>query len=236
MCPTCGQDAPLVYKSVLAFCSACGKPRIPLSASAVNFRGKPATIGGTVAAVAGWLLLFGTLAVALTVGAVLQAIFPVGAVVGWIVGGVIAVAGVVTSLLLLFGGRALRRSGTNASRAARLDALNTLAAYQRGVVTAQMASESLGLSLDQADAFLTSLAKQPDSGVTLEVDEDGKITYCFANHARPLAWGAGTKMRVDARPDAGGDARVVGAASVEPEVARVDEVAANARHGRHGRS
>jgi hypothetical protein len=226
MCPSCGQDAPLVYKGVSAFCFACGKPRTPLTASAVNLRGKPSKIGGTVAAVTGWVLLFGTLATALIVGAILQAIFPVGAVVGWIVGGMIAVVGLVVSLLLLFGGRALMRSGTNASRAARLDALGTLAAYQGGIVTAQMASESLGLPLNEADAFLTTLAKEPDSGVSLEVDDDGRITYRFARYARPLAWPAGAKLRVDAKQAVAGDTLVVGALPRETEVVPVVDDAA----------
>jgi hypothetical protein len=232
MCPHCGQDAPLVYKGVSAFCFACGKPRIPLTASAVNLRGKPAKIGGTVAAVAGWVLLFGALAAALIVGAVLQAILPAG-VVGWIVGGVIAVVGVVVALLLLFGGRALKRSGTNAAHAARLDALGSLAAYQHGVVTAQMAAESLGLPVEQADAFLTSLAKQPDSGVTLEVDDDGRITYRFPRYASPSAWPAGSHVRVEAKPAVAGDTLLAGAAPGETEIAELDDVAAiEARRGR----
>lgn len=227
MCPSCGQSAPLVYRGVSAFCSACGKPRFPLTAGAVNLRGKPAKIGGKVATVAGWLLLFGVLATALIVGALLQAIFPVGAVLGWIVGGVIAVVGVVASLVLLFGGRALSRSGTSAAREAQLDALGTLAAYQRGIVTAHMASESLGLSVAQADALLTSLAKQPESGVTLEVDDDGKITYRFAAHAPPAAWPAGAKLRVDVPPAIAGDPLIGTATPSDVEVAPPDEVAAS---------
>jgi hypothetical protein len=188
MCPNCGQNAPLVYRGVSAFCSACGIPRVPFTANAVNLRGKPSKIGGTVAAVVGWILLFGSLAVALLLGAILQAIFPVGAIVGWVVGGIIATVGVGVALLLLFGGRALRRSGTNAAEAARMDALGTLAAYNHGFVTTQNAAEALGVSVEQADAFLTSLAKQPDSGITLEVDDDGRITYRFARYAPQPAW------------------------------------------------
>jgi hypothetical protein len=237
MCPSCGQDAPLVYKGVSAFCFACGKPRTPLTASAVNFRGKPAKIGGTLASFAGWLLLFGALVAALIVGAIFQAIFP-AAILGWVLGGVIAVVGVVVSLLLLFGGRALKRSGMSAARAAQLDALGSLASYQHGVITVQMASESLGLPLGQADAFLTSLAKQPDSGVTLEVDDDGKITYRFARYAPPSAWPAGAKLRVDdVKPAIAGDTMVVRAPAArepprETEIMQVDDVAIDPRRGR----
>lgn len=197
MCPHCGQNAPLVYRGVSAFCSACGEPRIPFTANAVNLKGKPAKIGGTLAAVLGWVLLFGTLAAALIVGAILQALFP-AAVLGWVLGGIIAAIGVGASLLLLFGGRALRRSGTSAAEAAKLDALGTLAAHHKGNITAQSASEALGSSYEEADAFLTALAKRPESGVSLEIDEEGKIFYRFARYAPATAWPGETKVRVDA--------------------------------------
>jgi hypothetical protein len=96
-----------------------------------------------------------------------------------------------------------------------------------------MASESLALPLDQADAFLTSLAKQPDSGVTLEVDDDGRITYRFSQYAPQSAWPAGVQVRVDAKPAVGGDTLVAGAAPRETEIAALDDVAAlEPRRGR----
>lgn len=198
---------------------------MPLTASAVNLRGKPAKIGGAIAAVAGWLLLFGTLATAIIVGAIFQAIFPSGAVVGWIVGGVISTVGLVASLVLLFGGRALRRMGMRAARDAQLDALGTLAACQHGVVTAQMASESLGLPLQKADAFLTSLAKQPDTGVTLEVDDEGGLTYRFAGYATPPAWPDSARLRVE--PTGAGASPVVDTAPLEAELSGPDEAIVN---------
>jgi hypothetical protein len=213
MCPHCGQNAPLVYRGVSAFCSACGKPRAPFTANAVNLKGKPAKIGGTVAAVAGWIVLFGSLAIALVLGAILQAIFPVGAVVGWVIGGLIATVGVGAALLLLFGGRALRRSGTNAAEAARLDALGTLAKYHQGFITSQQAAEALGVSAEQADAFLTTLAKQPDSGITLEFDDEGKITYRFARYAPQPAW-----PRLDAQAPAVAGAGVAAQPMVDANV------------------
>jgi hypothetical protein len=187
MCPHCGQNAPLVYKGVSAFCSACGKPRTPFTANAVNLRGKPAKIGGTVAAVAGWVVLGLSLTIALVIGVLLQAIFPAAAA-GWVIGGVIATFGLAASLLLLFGGRALRRSGTQAAEAAKLEALGSLAAYHNGVITPQGAADALGLPIEQADQLLTSLAKQPESGISLEFDEEGRIAYRFARYAPAQAW------------------------------------------------
>jgi hypothetical protein len=202
MCPHCGQNAPLVYRGVSAFCSACGQARLPFTANAVNLKGKPAKIGGTVAAVAGWVLLLGSLAAALIVGAIFQAIFP-AAVLGWVLGGVIGALGGGISLLLLFGGRALRRSGTTAAESARFDALGTLAAHQKGIVTAQNASEALGCTYEEADAFLTTLAKRPDGGISLEVDDDGKIFYRFARYAPQPVWPGEGKVRVDPFADTG---------------------------------
>jgi hypothetical protein len=201
MCPHCGQNAPLVYRGVSASCSACGAPRIPFTANAVNLRGKPSKIGGTVASVLGWVVLAGSLAVALVLGAILQAIFPAGAVVGWVVGGLIAIVGVAVAMLLLFGGHALRRSGKHAAEAARLEALGSLAAHHRGIITTQNAAEALGLPFDEADRVLTALAKQPESGITLEVDDEGKLTYRFARFAPPEVWPGDARLRVGVGTD-----------------------------------
>jgi hypothetical protein len=229
MCPHCGQNAPLVYRGVSAYCSACGTPRIPFTANAVNLRGKPAKIGGTVASVMGWVVLAGSLGVALVLGAILQAIFPAGAVVGWIVGGLIAIVGVAVAMLLLFGGHALRRSGKQSAEAARMEALGSLAAHHRGVITSQSAAEALGVPVQEADGFLTGLAKQPESGVTLEVDDDGKLTYRFARYAPPPGWSADAKVRVGAteimplaEPIGPGGTKVVPVRPPETEQAEVE--------------
>jgi hypothetical protein len=160
----------------------------------------------------GWVLLFATLAVSLIVWGVLQSLFP-GAPAGWVLGGVIAAIGTAASMVLLLGGRALRRSGTSAAEAARLDALGTLAAHHKGNVTAQIASEALGSSYEEADAFLTGLAKRPESGVSLEIDEEGKIFYRFARYAPAPVWPGEGKVRVDAGPAA------APAAALEPPAA-----------------
>jgi hypothetical protein len=199
MCPHCGQNAPLVYRGVSAFCTACGQPRVPFTANAVNLKGKPAKIGGALASVFGWVLLFGTMAASLIVWGVLQSLFP-DAAAGWLLGGVIATIGGVASTVLLLGGRALRRTGTSAAEAARLDALGTLAAHHKGNITAQNASEALGCPYEEADAFLTAMAKRPESGVSLEIDDEGKIYYRFARYAPAPVWAGDAKVRIDAAP------------------------------------
>ena len=62
-CPHCHQNAPIVYRGVFAFCSACDKPRAPFSGKALHFAGQPAKVGGSVSRVVGYLVLvFGLLA------------------------------------------------------------------------------------------------------------------------------------------------------------------------------
>jgi hypothetical protein len=188
MCPHCGRDAPLVYRGPLAYCSACNKARVPLSAAGVNLTGKPAKLGGTLASVLGWVVLAVMLAIALILGAIFQAIFPPGAIVGWAIGGVVAALGIAAALVLLLGGRFLSRTGDRASLRARRDAVTALAEHQNGIVRADGVVSSLGISLADADRLLTDLSKQPDSGVLLEVDGDGKLYYRFLAFAPEAPW------------------------------------------------
>ena len=188
MCPHCGREAPLLYRGPLAYCSACNKPRVPLSAGGVNLTGKPAKIGGTVASVLGWTVLAVMLGIALILGALLQAIFPPGALVGWAVGGVVAALGVAAALVLLLGGRFLHSAGERASLKARKDAVFALAQNQKGIVRSDLVGSSLGIGVAEADAFLTELSRQPDGGVVLEVDNDGKLFYRFPAILAELPW------------------------------------------------
>lgn len=199
MCPHCGRDAPLVYRGALAFCSACNRPRVPLSATGVNLAGKPARFGGTVARVVGWVVLAVTLALALIVGTVLQAVFPPGAVVGWAVGGVIAVLGVAAAVVLLMGGRFLQKTGDRAALGARREALFALAQNQGGILRAPLVGKALGVPPLEAEAMLTALSRDPDSAVTLEVDAEGKLFYRFTDLAPELP-GRRRVLRTPPRP------------------------------------
>ena len=188
MCPHCGRDAPLLYRGPLAYCTACNKPRVPLSAAGVNLTGKPAKLGGAVAAIFGWAVLVGALALALVLGAVLQAIFPPGAFVGWVVGGVVATLGIVAALVLLLGGRFLRRTGDQSAANARREAVFALAQNERGILRANLVASALGIGVTDADTFLTALSRQPDGSVLLEIDDDGKLFYRFPAYAPDAPW------------------------------------------------
>jgi hypothetical protein len=196
MCPHCGKEAPILYRGPLAYCAACNKPRTPLSAAGVNLAGKPAQLGGTVASVFGWVVMAVTAGIALIVGAILQAIFT-GAMVGWAVGGVIAALGIGAGILLLMGGRFLQRTGNQTSANVRRAALMAVAENQNGIVRTEFAAQALGVTMGEAEAFLTALSREPDSGTTLEVDNDGKLYYRFARFAPAAPWPEDARVRVE---------------------------------------
>src|SRR5690242_11940476 len=118
ICPRCRQDAPTLVRGVRAYCTACGAPR-PLAdaAGAVNVAGQPARVGGSVAGVLGRVVLVTGLLVAFVLGSLAKAIFAMGAAL-W-VGGFVSVITLMVALPLILGGRKLRKSGEERSRAAQ---------------------------------------------------------------------------------------------------------------------
>jgi hypothetical protein len=196
-CPRCLQDAPTIVRGVRAYCTACGAPR-PLATvpTAVNVAGQPARVGGGVAGVLGKVALVTGLLVALVLGSLANAIFP-AATLGFWLGGVISVLTLMISLPLIFGGRRLRRSGESQIRAAQEQAVFGLAAQRRGVLIVRDVALALSLEPGDADALLTSLAKRPDAGVALDVDDNGALSYRFVDlvHSTPAS-----RVRVAEQP------------------------------------
>ena len=59
VCPYCQNDAPVVYRGMVAYCTACGAVRpAVLPTKSINLAGQPSKVGGIVAKVFGWLVLF----------------------------------------------------------------------------------------------------------------------------------------------------------------------------------
>jgi hypothetical protein len=222
MCPHCGRDAPLVYRGVVPYCTACGRLRAPLSGPSVNLAGKPSKVGGTLVNAAGILVLVCGLGLAAMIGGLLYWLF--AATVALAVGGPIAAVALVLGALLLGGGRRLRRSGDQTERATFERALAALA-EQRGAVTAADAARVLGVSPGDADAWLTAMAKREHEPLAVDVDENGVVWY--------LAPGTLPRLRVEVpgvRVDPGAPAA---APLAEEEEARpVDESAYAAPAGR----
>ena len=186
MCPHCGRDAPIVYRGVVPYCTACGALRAPLATPSINLAGKPSRVGGTVASIAGWLVLLVGLSVALGLGLLLWAIF--SGVVAVAVTMPLALITAVVGFVLLRSGRFLRRSGADAERATRDQALLSMAGHH-GPVTAVDAARLLNVTVATADAMLTELAKRDPERIAVDVDDQGVVWYRLA---RPFSEGTPT--------------------------------------------
>jgi hypothetical protein len=176
-CPICGREAPIVYRGVLPYCTACGGLRAPLSSPSVNLAGKPSRVGGTFTSVLGWLALCGGGAFAVSVTLLA---FALGAgTVGLAIALPVLVIALVVGIALIKSGRALRGAGVEAERATREQAVLALAAH-RGGITAFDAARSLNIGSVEADALLTALAKREPDRVSVDVDDQGAVWYRVA--------------------------------------------------------
>jgi hypothetical protein len=175
-CPNCHQDAPTIVRDMRVYCTACGAPRpLTTAVSAVNVAGQTARVGGNVASVLGLM--------ALAAGGMIALVL--GVIANWLWGTAIFVVApillltLLVALPLLFGGRSLNRSGAVQVRAVQEQAVFALAARQRGTVTVRDVTRALAVREEEADSLLTELAKRPDGRVTLELDDNGGLSYLF---------------------------------------------------------
>jgi hypothetical protein len=189
MCPHCRQDAPIVYRGVVPYCTACGKIRAPLTERSVTLAGRPKAVGGTVSFVLGWIVLGVGLALALGVGLLVGMFAPTA---GIAVGSMLGIIFLTIGLVMVLGGRSLRRSGAADQRDVRTAAVFALAAHRGGILTALDVARASNIREDEADALLTHLAKTVPDRCTLEVDEHGAIFFRFAN----APWDSDPRFRV----------------------------------------
>lgn len=195
MCPHCGRDAPIIYRGFVPYCTACGGLRGPLTTPSVNLAGKPAQVGGTVASVAGWLILLIGLSIGIGVALLLWAIFTLG--VALAIALPFALISTAIGVALLRGGSTMRRSGADAERATREQALLAMAAHQ-GPVTAGEAARLLNVPVSVADAMLTELAKRQPERVAVDFDDQGVVRYRVARLASDAAFSEpAAHVRVD---------------------------------------
>ncbi len=190
LCPYCQQDAPLIYRGITAYCTACGRQRALLSSTSVSFAGKPAHVGGIVVRTFGYLgLTFGVgfaLFVGLFVGLVASA------TAGLITGGVLTALTLIFALPMLFGGKKLEASGDHERDQQRVQAVFALAANRGGVLRARDAAAALDMPIDAADTFLTELAKRRYDEMNVDVSESGEVVYTFPRllTVEPSRWGS----------------------------------------------
>ncbi len=190
-------------------CTACGRPRLPLSGPSLNLAGKPARVAGAVAGVAGALVLLVGLACALAIGGLVAWFAPFG--VALAMGGAIALVSSAVGISLVVGGVRLRRAGVATEQATVDQALLALAG-ERGAISAADAASAFGLSPRDADARLTALAKQDPERLSVEVDDLGAVLYRSGPPAKVRA--AAPRVRV---APGGFDDDPTGAVSEETE-------------------
>lgn len=174
-----------------------------LSAASLTHAGQPSAVGGSIVRAFGWATLLVGLMVSLGIGLFL-ALF--SATVGLVVGGFLALIALVAFLLLNRGGKSLEAQGQKTRENRREQALEALAFNRGGTLQAAEAASALDLSVDEADGFLTHLAKQHPDLVGVDVGEQGEVFYTFFKvvpvGAVPLA-GRGIfspRVRIDAAP------------------------------------
>lgn len=194
-CPSCRRNAPIVYRGVLAYCTACGAPRVPLTTRATNLAGKGSILGGTLARVFGWIVIGSGAVVGLALLGILQAIFP-GGFAGWLVGVPILLFSLIIGIALLRGGRSLETTGVAEQRETRVQAIFSLAENRGGIVTAADVAGSLGVSIAQADSLLTDLAKSHPDHVVLEIDDQGGVFYRVSERGLSRVQAFDEKLRV----------------------------------------
>jgi hypothetical protein len=189
-------------------CAACGALRPPLSGPSVNLAGKPSKFGGVVAGILGWLVLLVGLSIALGLGLVAHALWTLGIALAVALPLVLLTLGM--GLPLVLGGKAMRRSGTDAEREIRETALLSML-FEKGRASAAQAASALGMRVDEADALLTALAKSQPEQVAIDIGEEGTVWY------RPAAGVGATAFRV--RVD---ESSAHAQAEAEAEAAEVD--------------
>lgn len=177
MCPNCRTAAPLVYRGISAYCSACGAKRTVLSGSSLTHAGQPAQVGGAMVQVVGWLALLFGLSFSALVALVVWA-FASLATAG-ITFGVLGVITMAVFFALKKGGQKLAESGDESRDMRREQALFALAAAQGGTLQAGQAATKLDCPVNEADALLTKLAKTRED-VGIEVGDQGEVFYTFA--------------------------------------------------------
>jgi hypothetical protein len=182
MCPHCGQNAPVVYRGVAAYCTACGRPRVPLTGEALHLVGQPSRVGSVFARAFGWIVIGAGLSIALGIGAV--ASFLQWPLVVFAVAAPVAVVSLITGGLLLRGGKHLDRQGAAAEKNAHARAVLALAAQRGGTLTAQDVSAALNVTPEAAEEILQSLAKEQYEKLAVDVDPNGTLVYRLLDPTR----------------------------------------------------
>ncbi len=176
MCPHCHQNAPIAYRGLSAYCTACGHPRAVLSATSVNMAGKTSQVGGVVVKTLGYLVLGGGLFVALLFGLLFTL---VSGTAGLVAGLSIAILTLLFAIPMLRGGKKLAATGDDEKKKQQTQAVFALAANRGGILRPSDVATSLQLTVEAGDKLLTDLAKTRADEVDVDVTEQGEVVYKF---------------------------------------------------------
>lgn len=226
MCPHCRRNAPILYRGLVSYCTACGRERLPFTGTSLNLAGKPSKLGGCLAGVVGWLVLAGGTVLSLLVGLLFQFAWP-DSYAGIVAAIPVAATTLVIGIMLLMGGRKLEKSGEETQERTRDKALFAYASTHAGIVHPREAALALDMPHAEIDARLTELAKTYSDEVSVEFDDRGHIFYEFKalRPAKPddfegrlrvaEAENAGKRVKIDE-----GDAEAEAEAELDAEEAR----------------
>jgi hypothetical protein len=140
----------------------------------------------------------------------LQSLWPATAL-GWAVAIPLATLSLFFGVLLVLGGRRLRRHGAARRRTVELEAARAAIAHRNGIITANEAAHALGVTEEQADALLTELSRDATFEVNIEFDDEGRVRYVFGRPSerfRVLDEQAATDAELNASSPADTVARV----------------------------
>jgi hypothetical protein len=199
LCPNCKQDAPIIYRGLNAYCTACGQPRSVLSSPSVTMAGQPAKVGGVVVKTLSYVVLAVGTGFSLLMGLLFSL---VSSGTGLTAGLVFAALTLAISLPMMFGGKKLEQTGADEQNAKRSQAVFALAANRGGILRPADVAGSLQIPMQAADELLTHLAKTRGDEIDVDVTEHGEVVYKFPRLlvVGPSQWtGSGQdKVRVEA--------------------------------------
>jgi hypothetical protein len=142
----------------------------------VNSAASRAKAGATATRVVGWSVVVTGLLMAVAVGGFFLWLFPKG-IVGWLIGGSLGALALGAGGALVAASRRLRHTAHASETIERERVLAALAARSGGVVTAAEAGRALGTSAEEADAYLTELAKRRPDDFGVDIDAEGALVY-----------------------------------------------------------
>ncbi|HTJ80330.1 MAG TPA: hypothetical protein VL400_01370, partial [Polyangiaceae bacterium] len=153
---------------------------MPLSSASVTYAGAPQQVGGAVVRAVGWAFLMAGLGVGSLIGLLVWLV--ASGTAALITFGVFAAFSAALFFAFNSGGKRLSADGEGERDMRREQALSALAKNRGGILQARDAAAALDLSVQEADDFLTKLAKTAPDRVGVEIGDRGEVFYTFQRH------------------------------------------------------